>query len=64
MEADKLDLSDVVMKKYSDRLKSYENWPSSFMDPKQMAEVGFYYTRYENLVRCPFCKMFWVLEAW
>jgi hypothetical protein len=56
MDAGKLYLSDVVIKTYADRLKSYDNWPS-FLDPKQMVEVGFYYTRYENIVRSSFCKM-------
>jgi hypothetical protein len=26
------------------------------MNPKEMAEAGFYYTRYGDLVRCTFCK--------
>jgi hypothetical protein len=55
MDVNKLYLTDVVMKTYAGRLKSYENWPSSFMDPEEAA--GFYYTGYGDLVRCPFCKV-------
>jgi hypothetical protein len=57
MDADKLYVSNVVMKTYADRLKSYDNWPSSFLDSKQMVQVGLYYTRYENLLRSSFCKI-------
>jgi hypothetical protein len=43
------------------RLKSFDNWPATFMDPKQMAEAGLYYTCHD-MARCPFCKV--VIGGW
>ncbi|CAH0390089.1 unnamed protein product [Bemisia tabaci] len=40
----------------ADRLRSFENWPVSFMDPSQLASAGFYYLNQNNdTVRCAFC---------
>jgi hypothetical protein len=52
----KLSLVDVVMVLQAVRLKSYESWPLSFMDPEEMDAAGFYYTGYGDFVSCPFCK--------
>jgi hypothetical protein len=43
------------MLKYTNRLKSYETWPLSFMDKNEMVAAGFYCTGIGDTVRCPFC---------
>ena len=43
------------MKKESDRRKTYETWPVSFMDPHRLSAAGFYYTDQNDVVRCAFC---------
>lgn len=46
-----------LMHREADRLKSYNNWPLDFIDPKSLAKAGFYYTNKNDLVRCAFCKI-------
>jgi len=38
-----------------ERLKSFENWPVSFLSPSVMAAAGFYFLKREDVVRCAFC---------
>lgn len=38
-----------------ERLKSFENWPVSFLSPRDMAAAGFYFLKREDVVRCAFC---------
>ncbi|CAD6201365.1 GSCOCT00000168001.2-RA-CDS [Cotesia congregata] len=37
------------------RLQSYTDWPLSFMDPAKFAAAGFYYTGYNDHVKCFEC---------
>jgi hypothetical protein len=60
---EKLARVDFVMRALEElRLKSYDDWPVTFMDPKQMAEAGLYYTCNDDMARCPFCKV--VMGGW
>lgn len=43
------------MKRESDRRKTYESWPITFMDPHRLSAAGFYYTDQNDVVRCAFC---------
>jgi hypothetical protein len=45
------------MKNYAARLKTYEGWSLTFMDKDEVAAVGFYFTGYGDMLRCPFCKV-------
>lgn len=47
----------LSMKKESDRLKTFNGWPCSFMDPKDLAKSGFYFIHHEDIVRCAFCSV-------
>lgn len=38
-----------------ERLKSFEDWPVSFLSSDAMAAAGFYYLKREDVVRCAFC---------
>jgi baculoviral IAP repeat-containing protein 7/8 len=39
------------------RLKTFENWPVSFLSPIDMAKWGFYYLNKNDEVRCAYCKI-------
>ncbi|XP_046601453.1 death-associated inhibitor of apoptosis 1 isoform X1 [Neodiprion lecontei] len=41
----------------SARRRSFANWPVRFMDPKRLAEAGFYYLNEGDKVRCFECKI-------
>lgn len=41
----------------NDRLTSFEGWPLPFLSPIELAKAGFYYTKKEDIVRCPFCSI-------
>jgi len=45
------------MKREADRLKTYERWPASFMDPHRLSAAEFYSTNKSDVVRCAFCKV-------
>ncbi|CAG5125141.1 unnamed protein product [Candidula unifasciata] len=48
---------------YSERLKSYQNWPKfDVLRPEALAEAGFSYLGEEDQVRCFYCKK--VLSNW
>jgi hypothetical protein len=60
---EKLDKVDFVMRALDElRLKSFDDWPATFMDPKQMAGAGFYFICHDDMVRCPFRKV--VIGGW
>jgi hypothetical protein len=60
---EKLAEVDFVMRALDElRLKSFDDWPATFMDLKQMAEAGFYFTCHDDMARCPFCKV--VIGGW
>jgi hypothetical protein len=46
---------DYEMMKEADRLKTFDNWPVSFISKNDMAAAGFYFLGREDWVRCPFC---------
>jgi hypothetical protein len=56
MSEDKLAMVDFLMEMEALRLKSYEDWPLTFMDPHKLATAGFYCTCLDDMVRCAFCK--------
>lgn len=39
----------------ADRLKTFNDWPCTFLKPKNLAKAGFYYTKKEDLVKCAYC---------
>lgn len=50
------------MGKELERLKTFGNWPHSFIDPGILAKTGFYYTGYYDQVTCHFCDI--ALNYW
>ncbi|KAG8229321.1 hypothetical protein J437_LFUL007129 [Ladona fulva] len=45
------------MKKESKRFRTFNrNWPHKFLQPKDLAEAGFYFIT-DDVVRCAFCKI-------
>jgi hypothetical protein len=46
---------DHEMMKEADRLKTFDNWPVSFISENDMSAAGFYFLGREDWVRCPFC---------
>lgn len=40
-----------------ERLKTFENWPITFLSPSVLARNGFYYLGRGDEVRCAFCKV-------
>lgn len=51
------DLADLNLYRESDRLRTFENWPLSYIDKKDLANAGFYYTNSDDSVKCPFCNI-------
>lgn len=39
----------------SERLKTYRDWPCDFLEPRNLAKGGFYFTGTDDIVRCAFC---------
>jgi hypothetical protein len=56
MSAYKVEMLYLIMELPGVQLRSYEDWPVTFMDPEKIAAAGFYYTCHGDVVRCPFCK--------
>ncbi|KAL1492136.1 hypothetical protein ABEB36_012624 [Hypothenemus hampei] len=48
---------NIDFKKYEDRLKSYDKWYKNEIAKEVLARAGFYYTNYNDVVRCPFCHI-------
>lgn len=45
------------MRREDMRLKTFVNWPHSFLRPEDLAKNGFYYLGRGDEVRCAFCKV-------
>lgn len=45
------------MRREEERLKTFENWPVTFLRPEVLAKNGFYYLGRGDEVRCAFCKV-------
>lgn len=46
------------MHRLSNRLASFKDWPSEAeVEPLNLAEAGFYYTRIDDIVRCCCCEL-------
>lgn len=45
------------MTKYESRLRTYKEWPLSFISAKQMSKAGFYYYGKQDNVKCEFCSI-------
>lgn len=41
----------------TERLKTFKNWPVSFLSAIDMAKCGFYYLNKNDEVRCAYCKI-------
>jgi baculoviral IAP repeat-containing protein 7/8 len=39
------------------RVESYKKWPIPYIDVRKLASDGFYYTGYDDLVECRFCRL-------
>ncbi|XP_064489264.1 baculoviral IAP repeat-containing protein 7-like [Ornithodoros turicata] len=38
------------------RLQTFANWPVDFLQPRELAQAGFYYLQQDDMVRCAFCQ--------
>jgi hypothetical protein len=47
--------TDSEMFKETDRLKTFDKWPVSFISKDDMSSAGFYFLGIQDCVRCPFC---------
>lgn len=47
----------INLKSEEERLKTFKNWPVSYLEPTSLARSGFYYTQYEDEVQCTFCGL-------
>lgn len=45
------------MRRESDRLSTFVDWPLTFIKPSSLAKAGFYYTRKDDIVRCAYCDV-------
>jgi baculoviral IAP repeat-containing protein 7/8 len=39
------------------RVESFKNWPDAYMDVRELARNGFYFTSVDDIVECYFCKI-------
>lgn len=49
----------------SERIKTFKSWKSRIFSAKQMVNAGFYYLKFEDVVRCHICKIeygFWTKD--
>ena len=54
---------NVSMKYFSDRMKTFKNWPKQIVQqPKELAQTGFYYIGEGDKVKCFYCGL--VLYNW
>lgn len=54
---DTLCFSDMELRRYDQRLKTFDKWPLTFLSPEQLARNGFYYLGRGDEVRCAYCKV-------
>ena len=45
----------VNLRKESERLKTFSDWPVKFLESKKLASAGFYFLKHADKVRCIFC---------
>lgn len=45
------------LKKESERLKTFRSWSCKYLDAKDLARIGFYYTGTNDIVVCAFCNV-------
>ena len=50
------DINDDIYKYESERLKTFDRWPLSYIRPADLANAGFVYTGRGDCVRCVFCQ--------
>ena len=50
------DIDDDIYKLETERLRTFEAWPVSFIRPADLANAGFVYTGRGDCVRCVFCR--------
>ena len=50
------DINDDIYKYESERLKTFERWPLSYIRPADLANAGFVYTGRGDCVRCVYCQ--------
>merc|ERR1712223_477309 len=50
------DVNDGIYKYESERLKTFDRWPLSYIRPADLANAGFVYTGRGDCVRCVFCQ--------
>lgn len=43
------------LRKESERIKTFRDWQCEFLNPRDLAKGGFYYTNEQDIVRCAFC---------
>ena len=46
-----------VYKDESERYKTFQAWPTSFIKPEKLSHAGFVYLGKEDEVFCPFCAV-------
>ena len=51
------DIQLTKMKYEKFRIESYRNWPVPYIDVRELAKNGFYYTGYSDVVSCIFCHI-------
>lgn len=42
---------------FDKRLKSFEGWPNSDIDVRKLAQAGFHYVNYKDVVKCHYCEI-------
>lgn len=47
---------ELMRRSDEERLKTFTNWPISFLRPVELARAGFYYLQQDDKVRCAFCR--------
>lgn len=52
-----MDYTDLNLNLESNRLKTFDNWKSDYIDKYVLALNGFYYIGKDNKVKCQFCKI-------
>ncbi|KAI4504034.1 hypothetical protein M0802_000505 [Mischocyttarus mexicanus] len=57
LETQKYEVDNQEYRLETNRLKTFEQWPITFIDPKDLAAAGFYYLCIEDRVRCFECKI-------
>jgi len=50
-----INLHPLYLKSEVDRRKTFEPWRGLFMDVNQLADAGFFFTNWGDVVRCAFC---------